>query len=954
MRLISAVGDVFSFVRCRTYQKSHPDGKIGKRLPILGRSFFLMAVFAASPAAAQPPQHIPPASPPASKNATRYVEINIPAQAIADALLAFSEQSKIQLLTSPQTLGQGQTARVEGRYTPRQALELLLKDTALAFEFISPETVVIRPRPLSGDKEDTPTSVAQPSSSPDTAHAADAREQPPQNPSSHRTPFLDEIVVTATKRETSLQKVPFSVAVLGEHRLRMSGADSLVEAGRNVAGLTIVDLGPGQNQVTIRGVSSGQVVRDEASRKETVGVYLDESLISVALFTPDLDLFDLQRLEVLRGPQGTLFGAGSLGGTLRYISRQPDLSRREHILETGYGGIEDGTAEYALRAMMNLPFLEEKAAFRAVGYYNRIGGFIDAHTPTGTVWKDVNDGEKYGGRFAVTLAPDEDFSFTPRIVYQRLETNGFPRGDIFNLFRNTYTTTRPAAGFGPLEQFIQLREGLNDDFLLVDGKLTYDFERFSLTSVTSFLDRKLRVLRDASQLTGFINAFIFGAPSLATRDAPLLDRTDLQTFSQEIRLTSAEDRPFQWLVGSYFMVQNKAYGQTLDVAGVEDAFNALQNTPANFIDTAAFSRPLTTRPDILFISDFDIHFRQYALFGEAGYDLTERLTATVGLRWYNFDEDREGIIAGLFNNGPTAPELRRRTTAESSFNPRFILSYRLRNDISVNFQAARGFRLGGINDPLITDICREDLDALGGPGLERIGGESVWNYEVGVKAALAGGRIGINAASYYIDISDLQVAVRLPCSSTIILNVPKARSVGAELEFFARPSDRLDFSLVMNYNNTKVTRGIDLVDIRPGDRLPTSPDFQFSANLSYAQPVSDAWEVYGSFTVQHVGGSISFLLDQRNEATLPVDVLLGRAADDPLRIRIPAELSAYNLGHLRVGIRSHKGWDLALYIRNLWNEHAELALDRERGGAGRAAYLRNQPRTIGVISRINF
>ncbi len=188
---------------------------------------------------------------------------------------------------------------------------------------------------------------------------------------------LEEIVVTARKRTESLQDIPFSVAAMTEDNIRRSGAANIVDLARNVSGLAITDLGPGQSQVAIRGISAGQVVRDQPGVKESVGIYLDESAISVALFTPDLDLFDVERVEVLRGPQGTLFGAGSSSGTLRYITRQPALDEFAVSTELTAATVDDGEFGGGVKAALNVP-VGGSAAARIVGYYSELPGFMDS------------------------------------------------------------------------------------------------------------------------------------------------------------------------------------------------------------------------------------------------------------------------------------------------------------------------------------------------------------------------------------------------------------------------------------------------------------------------------------------------------------------------------------------------------------------------------------------------
>ncbi|MDO9369388.1 MAG: TonB-dependent receptor plug domain-containing protein, partial [Sphingopyxis sp.] len=190
------------------------------------------------------------------------------------------------------------------------------------------------------------------------------------------------IIVTATKRDANLQDIPFSINAQTAADIQKSGAVTLEDLSRNVAGLSVQNLGPGQSQVSVRGVSAGQVVRDQPGVKEQVGVYLDESVISLSLFTPDIDLYDLNRVETLRGPQGTLFGSGSVGGTIRYITNQPKLGVMEGSVEANLNLVDGDDIGGHLKGAINIP-MGENAAIRAVGYYTRYGGFINAIGPAG-------------------------------------------------------------------------------------------------------------------------------------------------------------------------------------------------------------------------------------------------------------------------------------------------------------------------------------------------------------------------------------------------------------------------------------------------------------------------------------------------------------------------------------------------------------------------------------------
>src|SRR5205823_5089803 len=235
---------------------------------------------------------------------------------------------------------------------------------------------------------------------------------------------LEAVTVTAMLREQDVKEVPFSVAAATADVLRARGADNIEAIAANVPGFSVQDLGPGQSQPAIRGASSGQVARDQPGVKEDVGVYLDDSPISLSLFTPDLDLFDVSRVEVLRGPQGTLFGAGSLSGTVRYITNQPELGVNSTFGEFGgnWIGGSDGDAGAEVRLGTNIP-VGDRAAARLAVYHNRYAGYMTAMQPGPNIKKNDNTGARTGVRASVKFAPNERFSVTPRLVFQKVEMN---------------------------------------------------------------------------------------------------------------------------------------------------------------------------------------------------------------------------------------------------------------------------------------------------------------------------------------------------------------------------------------------------------------------------------------------------------------------------------------------------------------------------------------------------
>jgi iron complex outermembrane recepter protein len=773
----------------------------------------------------------------------------------------------------------------------------------------------------------------------------------------------EEIVVTATKREASLQDVPFSVAAVTSEDITESGATNLVEVARNVPGLYITDLGLGQSQVAIRGISAGQVVRDQPGVKESVGIYLDESPISVALFTPDLDLYDLDRIEVLRGPQGTLFGAGSSSGTVRYITAQPDIGTFAGSVDLNVDGLTDGEWGGGLRGSINVP-LGEKAAMRAVAYHSELPGFIDSVYPGRETREDVNGGTRTGGRLAFRFEASENFSITPRVIYQEIETDGYPRIDAYNILGNPYTVTEPAVDPGERGQVTQFREGLTDEFLM--GDLTLDFEfggDVGLTSVTSYIDRSVEVLRDASQLTGSVSVDIgVATPAEVRLDSPLYDNTELTVWSQELRLASTGEGPFQWLVGAFYQDVDRQYGQNLPTPGY-DAITMRRTPPVN---SATYNAP----PDTPFYSDLSYDFKQFAAFGEATYRFSEMFALTAGVRYYDFEEDRLLTFAGFFADFGYTDQPG--STSSDGFSPRVILAFNPSENVQITAQAARGFRLGGINDPLNVTLCTPE-DLVTYDGHPTWDDEEVTNYELGFKSRLADGRVTFNASAFFSDIDGLQVIADAgSCSSRIILNA-QAEAIGAEMELFARPNESWDFGLSATYVQAEITetqlnnplpptQPSPIGGIRDGNRLPTSPELQASATGAFTWGMGNSLESYLRLTVQHVGSSFTQLADQEPNFGLiaaggpPGSARLipfGFGPTSPTTIPFEAELPSYEIGNLRWGIRSDT-WEAGIYVNNLWDERAFLSIDRERGRSARVGYLTNPPRTYGVNFRMNF
>ncbi len=757
----------------------------------------------------------------------------------------------------------------------------------------------------------------------------------------------DTIVVTATKRASDLQKVPFSINAQTQADIQRQHATTIEDLSRSVAGLTIQNLGPGQSQVSIRGVSAGQIVRDQPGVKEQVGFYLDESVISLSLFTPDIDLFDLNRVETLRGPQGTLFGSGSVGGTIRYITNKPTTEKVEGQVEGDLNVIDKGGVGGSLKGAVNLP-LGDKAAVRAVGYYTRYGGYIDALTPNGT--KDnVNSGERYGGRIALLLQPTDAIKITPRILYQEVHTNGFNREETYNIFANPYTTTRPPVTFGERQQYLLLPEEFRDKTFIADGTIEADLGPVAFTSVTSYTHRDILVSRDASALTGSVSVDLGFPTAAVTLPSNLRDTTKVDSFTQEARIASTGSGPFQWVGGVFYAHTNRKYAQRLPTPGYDAYTDAVLGEGTSAAVANGFPA------DSPFNSDLPYTLEQVSVFGEASYKLFDKLTLTGGLRWYDYKESRTITSGGLFANGDTGREDR---TKSNGVNPRFLASYAITDDVNLNVQAAKGFRLGGVNDPLNANLCTPADRAIFG-GFQNYGDETLWNYEAGVKAKSGG--ITFNAAVFYTDIKNLQTTLDAgSCSSRIVFNVPKAHTVGVEFELTARPMEGLQLGvsgsvLDAKFDSTVVDGNGNVIGgIRDGNRLPTVPKFQVSANVNYSFPIADDKKVVLNASFQHIGDRYTQPSDQEPPASFFTSGLpFGGATGNEVR-NITLKLPSYQLVNISAGLEFGEGYSLTAYITNLFDENALLSLDRERGGRARIGYATNQPRTFGVTARKTF
>ena len=456
--------------------------------------------------------------------------------------------------------------------------------------------------------------------------------------------------------------------------------------------------------------------------------------------------------------------------------------------------------------------------------------------------------------------------------------------------------------------------------------------------------------RDATTLTGSVSIDLGFPTAAVVLPSNLRDKTRLNQFTQELRLSSSGTGPFQWLVGGFYSHIDRTYNQSLPTPG----YDAFADARFGAGTSAAVANGFPANSP--YNSYLPYRLRQFALFAEGTYDLTDRLHATAGARYYNYKETRRFVSGGLFSNDDN----RRDRTKSDGATPRVLLSYDAGRNVTLNVQASKGFRLGGVNDPLNLPLCSASDAAIFG-GYQNYKDESLWNYEGGVKAHV--GPVRVNAAGFYNRIRNLQVTLDAgSCSSRVVFNVPKAHSAGAELELAITPTKGLDLGIsgsLLNSEFDSTVRsgsGAVLGGIRDGNRLPTVPKFQLSANANYGFPIDPGKDINGFVggSFQHIGSRYTQPSDQEGNPVSFVSGLPFGGATGTRATVLDLQLPAYDIVNLTAGVTFPQRLEVSVYVNNLTDKNALLSFDRERGGRARLAFDVNQPRTYGITVRKSF
>jgi iron complex outermembrane receptor protein len=714
---------------------------------------------------------------------------------------------------------------------------------------------------------------------------------------------LEDIVVTARKTAERLSDVPMSISVLTGDDLEKTGSLNLQDLGQEVPGLNVVSSGPGQNQLTLRGLAGNN----------TVGLYVDDTPVSIlnSQVAPDnwfMDpsLVDLQRVEVLKGPQGTLYGSSSLGGTVRYITNQPDLSQT-HVMAKATGSYTDGGGpNEEFDALLNQPLIPGYLAIRAMAYQRDYDGYVDRY-PTapnnyfaalsGPVDKNVNTEHTYGGRIALEAKPIEDFSATLSATYQTMDL-GAP-----------FTFDKPP---GSLDSPVQSRlvgEPSTDSSALDALTLKADLLSVHLTSSTSYFDRTLQASEDDSKAM----TFIFPLPGNPVYPSQVTSRAVNHNFVEETR-ASWNGGPVHALVGVYY------------AHAVADG-NIIWPQVPQYVPVLG--------DDIIFYGYNDFVDLQRAVFGEITFDVAQGLQVTVGARHFKQSQTLHNDQGGVLGGGPISPT--NESIQAQGTTPKYDFSYHLAPDLMVYATAAEGYREGSPGFPVPAECINQYRElgypnaAVGSPTSYRP--DTIWSYELGAKGAWLDNSLGIDAAVYSIQWKDIQQTIILACGYTFTGNFGSATSKGVELEMHYNPVGALQLRLSVAANEAKLTSTVAGAQGQAGQTIEYAPKWMGSLSAEYRREIAANASAY-------VRGSINTTTHQNT----------GYATDSPF-----FNLPGYSIANLRVGVK-HGRWQSSLFAENLLDKHAETDLYNAYGSnvPNTQPLGLNRPRTVGLDVRFDY
>ncbi len=790
---------------------------------------------------------------------------------------------------------------------------------------------------------------------------------------------LAEVTVTAQRREESLSKVPISVTALTQADIDNKGIKDISDVARFTPGINVDN--SGTNNIAIRGIAS-------SGGAGTTGIYIDDTPIQMRAlaFNPDEALpkaFDIDRVEVLRGPQGTLFGAGSEGGTVRYITTQPNLHKTTVYSRNEVSVTQGGDPSFESGIAVGGPLIEGTLGARATVWYRRDGGWIDRVDPTAAdpqhavVDRNANHADNVLVRLAALWAPNENWSITPSVYYQNRNIHDVSNYWVVysNPSDNSFVSGNPT------------QRPIPDKFYLPALKVQGDFGAFQLISNTSYFHREETTGYDGTMYNlGFYQTFggfldgvnfplidgngIHLPAAIAGYRAPASVENDQQNFTQEIRLQSSDpSAKLLWTTGLFFSSNRQQYLEQIHDPMLDAFTQTVFGVP--YTDEFSFENPVGSGnftpvpfdpryPNDSYFLATHARDKQYALFGEGTYSLTDSLKLTIGVRYsrteFAFDSETGG--PQLFAPNQSSNPGRK----ENSFTPKVNVSYQIDPNNMVYGTYAKGFRPGGGNNPLPQAACAEDFANFGitqSPDSYR--SDTVHSFEVGSKNNF-NNRVRIATSLYYIRWNNIQQTVVPPiCQISFITNLGKATAWGGDIQADVAVTDALSAELTAGYTNARFTQDSSLLGgaaYVPGGATPAPVVAKGDAI------VGESGQPGAPFTFS-IGAEYKFALLEHQSFVRMDFEYQGRnhwlsPRQDPNTAQFDAAnytLSATKFMSARAGM-AFGGWSIEPFVDNLLNTHVvtnyDFTIDPGTGDSRLQRQYTFRPRTYGVTATFRY
>jgi iron complex outermembrane receptor protein len=750
------------------------------------------------------------------------------------------------------------------------------------------------------------------------------------------TSGLEEVTVTAERYKSTIQDTPISISAITGDQLTAAGLTRIQDIAHEIPGLSTRSAGPGLTEYEARGLASN------GGAAPTVGFYLDEIPLSPPAVSQsgkvviDPDLYDVERVEVLRGPQGTLYGSGSMGGTIKVITNQPKLGLFEGSVQGTASDTDGGGGNYSGNLMLNVPLGEVFSARIVLSDLYRSGWInnitvspfpIDLATktqgdvlagPVTNVYKDANDERLSSGRLSLLFKPSDDLSVIGTAFTQSLHMGGY------DLIDGSPDSPTPSRVYDAHYEAFPLREVVRDAISIFGLTVNANVGFADFTSASSYFGRTGAQTQDASESIYWSNQG--GTPFVRV---PYSERDPSRQLSQEFRLTSHDIGGLHWVAGAFY-------------SNLHSVWNEIGQSPANITPAV---------PDgAYFISWNQYGVRQTALFADGSFKFTDQWKLSAGVRWYDYKSHQDEYSWGYDGPNPTPPQFSQIThAADKGFNPRVNLSYEPTQDLTAYATVSKGFRPGGANQ-ILPPPTSPPYCALA--GALSFGPDSVWNYEIGEKAKLFDNWLTINGDIYYIKWNDIQQVYTLTCGYQFYNNAGNGRSFGPELEINAKLTNELTASFSGAYTDAKITHpnAEYLIFLTTQVTEPDGVTHPCKTTAGCTAPIMNVAKDTASLSLSYVTN----VMDDYKLSARIADVFVGSSYD--VAYYFGYKLPSYSLANARVGV-AHGDWSADLFVDNLANKVALMTANNtsfQFNIPQVVRYATNQPRTVGVQLNYKF